>query len=94
MDTLTIKRCDILYPEARKSLKEKEEKEKMIRKVYMVECYDSEEFELISRTYYRNRKAADRIRRREDKRGNLVFMRDCTQDFKDGAPISLEWIEG
>lgn len=66
----------------------------MIRKVYCVECFDVEEGELVSRTYYRNRKAADRIRRRNEKRGYEVYVRDCTRDFKDGAPIRIEWIEG
>lgn len=66
----------------------------MIRKVYCVECFDMEEGELVSRTYYRNRRAADRIRRKNEKCGYEVIVMDCTRDYKDGAPILAEWIEG
>lgn len=66
----------------------------MIRKVYMIEAIDTEEYELAFRIYARNLKTAEKIRRRGEKWGYEVSIYDCTRDYKNGLPIRREWIEG
>jgi hypothetical protein len=66
----------------------------MIRKVYCIESFDIDKGELIDRLYARNLKIANRIKRMCERRGYEVLIHDYTNDYKNGAPILPEWIEG
>ena len=66
----------------------------MIRKVYVIEAFDRKTADLVARRYARNYKTADRIRDSYRNTHNIVTVRDCTLEWKKGAPINTEWIEG